>query len=187
MFEDLPVAAIAAVADNGVIGVDGDLPWHLPDDLRWFKRVTSGHAVIMGRKTWQSLARPLPRRLNVVLSQHPAQLGLSATPRAPDGPTRGAQVCGVTTLTAALAHAAAWERAALADGSIAAAEIMIVGGAGVYAHAWPWVDRFYRTRVHLRPAGDTLFPPVSMARFELVSTQKGSSEPAHVFEIWQRR
>ena len=186
MYEELPVSAIVAVADNGVIGVDGDLPWHLPDDLRWFKRVTSGHAVIMGRKTWQTLPGPLPRRLNVVLTRDPKGLDLGDAPQPLTPMGKGGQVCAKTSIHAALAQAAAWERAALAEGRIQQPDIMVVGGAGVYEALWPWVDTFYCTRVAAAPEGDTHFPAVDLGEFRLVASQVGVGTPAHVFETWRR-
>ena len=180
MHDGVRVSAIAAVADNGVIGVNGDLPWHLPADLRWFKRVTRGHAMIMGRKTWQTLPGPLPKRLNIVVSR-----------RAHEVDTGGADgVVVVGTLEAALAAAADWERAAVAAGRIQLAEIMIVGGSGIYAAMWPWVDRFYRTRIALRPAGDTRFPTVDLDDFAVITSTPGvvaPGSPAHVFEVLDRR
>ncbi len=180
MHDGVRVSAVAAVAENGVIGAHGDLPWHLPADLRWFKRVTRGHAMIMGRKTWQTLPGPLPKRLNIVLSRSAHEVD-----------TGGAEgVVAVATLEAALAAAADWERAAVAAGRIESPEIMIVGGSGIYAVMWPWVDRFYRTRIALAPAGDTYFPPVDLDDFAVMTATPGVvavGSPAHVFEVLERR
>jgi dihydrofolate reductase len=111
------VSLIAAVAANGVIGRDGDLPWRIPEDLRHFKAVTLGKPVIMGRKTWQSLGRPLPGRRNIVVTR---DAGFAA---------EGAET--VASLDAALAL--------VAD----VAEAMVIGGGEIYAQALPRADRLY--------------------------------------------
>ncbi|MCO4760637.1 MAG: dihydrofolate reductase [Myxococcales bacterium] len=169
MFDGIRVSAIAAVAENGVIGVNGDLPWHLPEDLRWFKRVTRKHAVIMGRKTWDSLRKPLPKRLNIVLSRS-LELDIPG-------------VAVARTVNEALALAEAWETAALEAGRIDEREIMIVGGGGIYAACWPWVDRFYRTEVSASPAGDARFPEVDLTSFVLTKTIAGDDGAALVYRF----
>lgn len=132
------IALIAAVAENGTIGRDGRLPWRLSGDLRHFKALTLGKPVVMGRKTWDSLGRPLPGRPNIVVSRDPAF--------APDG----AEAAG--GLAAALDRARALAEAA------GAGEIMVIGGAALYAAALPVADRLYLTEVHADVAGDTHFP-----------------------------
>ena len=186
MFEGIRVSAIAAVADNGVIGVDGDLPWHIPDDLRWFKGVTRGHAIIMGRKTWQSLPKPLPRRLNVVLTRSPETLRTAADKYRQAAKPGSARLLVVDSLEDALSAAAAWEREAVLAERVTAPEIMVVGGGGIYAALWPWVDRFYRTRVTSQPRGDAFFPAVDVDAFTLTASQDGAGEPLHVFETLDR-
>lgn len=126
------VVLVAAVADNGVIGRGGGLPWHLPEDLRHFKKVTLGHPVIMGRRTFESLGRALPGRRNIVITR---QKGWSAP---------GAE--RAESLDAALAS--------VAPGAVA----MVIGGADIFARALPLADRIELTEVHSRPEGDTLFP-----------------------------
>ncbi len=154
MYEDMPVAAIAAVADNGIIGLDGKLPWRLPKDLRRFKRSTRGHAVIMGRRTWQEIGKPLPRRFNVVLSR-------GWSPEKDHGPA----LAVARNLDEALAMAAAWERLQVEAGNLEAAEIFIIGGAVLWQAAWPLVDRFYLTRVHAEVEGDTRWPDLDVSDF----------------------
>lgn len=122
---------VAAVARNGVIGAGGSLPWHLPEDLRRFKALTLGHALVMGRTTYDSIGRPLPGRTTVVLTRQP---GWAAD---------GVLVAG--SLEAALAQV---------DGAA-----YVVGGAQVYALALPLADRLEITEVDASPAGDTWFPP----------------------------
>jgi dihydrofolate reductase len=125
------VALVVAMAQNGVIGKGGGLPWHLPDDLKYFKVVTSGKPVLMGRRTFDSIGRPLPGRRNLVLSR--------AAGAAPG-------VEYVRSVEQALALAAG------------AAELCVIGGAEVYALALPLATRIYLTRVQAVVAGDVYFP-----------------------------
>lgn len=125
---------IAAVANNGVIGKDGALPWRLPEDLRHFKALTSGHAVIMGRKTWESLparCRPLPGRHNIVVTRNPAYVAPGAT------------------VVTALADALRLNIDATA---------FVIGGAELYAHALPLADRLELTEIDADIDGDASFP-----------------------------
>lgn len=128
------VSIIVAVARNGVIGRDGDLPWRLPADLRFFKRMTTGHHLIMGRKTWASIGRPLPGRTMVVLTRDRA----AAFP--------GAAVAHALPEALALARAAG------------DSEAFVIGGAEAFALALPLADRLYLTRVHAHVEGDVGFP-----------------------------
>jgi dihydrofolate reductase len=149
------IALIVAVAENGVIGRDGTLPWRIPEDMRWFKVRTEGKPCIMGRKTWESLPkRPLPGRTNIVVTR-------SANYRA-----EGAVV--VPSLDAAIDVAA----------GEAPEEIMIIGGSELYRTALPRADRIYLTRVHGHVAGDTHFPELDPAawRETLVATHPSSAE-----------
>jgi dihydrofolate reductase len=130
----MQVSIVVAVAANGVIGRDGGLPWRLPADLRFFKRVTMGHHLIMGRKTWASIGRPLPGRTMVVLTRDPS----AAFP--------GAAVAHALPEALALARAAG------------DSEACVIGGAEVFAHALPLADRLYLTRVHADVEGDVYFP-----------------------------
>lgn len=127
-----PIALVVAVADNGVIGLDGKLPWHLPDDLKHVKAVTMGKAILMGRRTFESIRRPLPGRRNLMLS-------------------RGSEsaVAGVETVRS-LGQA----RELITD----ATELCVLGGTALYALALPLASRIYLTQVHGSPAGDTFFP-----------------------------
>ena len=129
----MKVSLVVAIAQNGVIGRDGGLPWHLPEDLRHFRRVTTGHAIIMGRKTWDSIGRPLPKRRSIVVSRQPA-LRLD-----------GAEVAG--SLDEALALAAQTDP-----------EPMVIGGASMYEAALPRADRIYLTEVLEDAEGDVRFP-----------------------------
>jgi dihydrofolate reductase len=128
------LALVAAVAENGVIGRGGALPWHLPDDLKHFKSVTLGKPVLMGRRTFESIGRPLPGRRNLVLSSGPA----IAMP--------GIET--VATLQQALQLCTEAE------------EVCVIGGAAVYAAALPLAQIIHLTRVHATVEGDVQFPPV---------------------------
>lgn len=128
------ISLIAAVSSNGVIGRDNDLPWHLSADLKRFKRLTMGHHLLMGRKTFDAIGRPLPGRHMVVLTR--------GAPPLPAG------VVAVTSLAAGLEMA----RRAADD------EIFIAGGEQVYRLALPSADRIYMTRIHHEFDGDAFFP-----------------------------
>ena len=143
------VALIVAVAANGVIGRDNALPWHIPEDLKWFKRTTLGKPVIMGRKTWDSIGRPLPGRPNIVVTRQP---GWSA-----DG--------------AHTTHSLA-EALALAERlSPEAAEAMVIGGSALFAEALPLAGRLYWTEIHADHQGDTVFPPFDRSGWREVSRE----------------
>lgn len=126
------IALIAALGSDRVIGLNGAMPWHVPADLKRFKRRTVGKPIIMGRVTFESIGRPLPKRRNLVLSRR--------TGWAP----QGVEVVGSV--------AAAWA-ATEADG-----EVMVIGGAAVYAATLPHADRLYLTLIHGAFSGDTFFP-----------------------------
>ena len=136
----VPVAMIAAVAENGVIGSCNGIPWRLPADFAHFKRMTLGKPLIMGRKTFESIGKPLPGRTNIVVTR---QQGYQ-----PDG------VLVISSLDAALEHAQA---IATADG---APEVMIGGGGEIYRAAMPYADRLYISHVAFAPPGDALFPAI---------------------------
>ena len=150
------ITLVAAVADNGVIGAEGGMPWHLPADLAHFKQLTLGKPVLMGRLTWEAIGKPLPGRTNLVLTRDAAWQA--------DGATR------VASLDEALKVA----------GEAAAGELVVIGGAEVYRQALPHAQRIYLTRVHAEPWGDTLFPELEpeewseVARRELLSDERNA-------------
>lgn len=169
MKTNLPLCLIAALADNRVIGRDNQLPWHLPADLRHFKALTLGKPIIMGRKTWDSLGRPLPGRLNLVVSRQP---GLSL---------EGAEVFG--SLEQAIRRASQWAEQQGVD------ELMLIGGAQLYAQAMPQAARLYLTRVALSPGGDAWFPDYAGQDWHLQASEAhaaGEQSPAYRFETWVR-
>ena len=140
------VAIIAAVAANGVIGHGNAIPCHFPSDFAHSKRMTVGKPLIMGRRTFESIGRPLPRRTNIVVTR---QEGYQ-----PDG------VLVISSLEAALEHA---QEIAMAD---RANEVMIGGGAEIYAQALPLADRLYITHVGAMPEGDAYFPTVDLEQWK---------------------
>jgi dihydrofolate reductase len=140
------VAIIAAVAANGVIGDHNRIPWRLPSDFAHFKRLTIGKPLIMGRRTFESIGRPLPGRTNIIVSR---QQGYKA---------EGAVV--FSDLGGALDHA---QHVAALD---RANEVMIGGGAEIYAQALPIADRMYITHVGIAPEGDTHFPRVDLEQWK---------------------
>lgn len=144
------VSLIVARARNGVIGANGALPWRLPEDLAHFKRTTMGHPIIMGRKTWQSIGRPLPGRRSIVVTR---DRGFAAA---------GAEV--VHSLEEAIARAGD------------AAEVFVIGGAELYAEALPRADRILLTALDADFDGDTLFPLPSVR--EWAETSRAHHEPA---------
>ncbi len=147
------VAIIAAVAENGVIGHDNDMPWRLPSDLKHFKAVTLGKPVVMGRRTFQSIGRPLPGRPNIVVSRNG------------DFSAEGIEV--VSSLEAGL------ERGRALAAEAGAGEVMVIGGGNLYAQAMGVADRLYITEVHARPEGDTRFPEIDTAYWKEVSREAG--------------
>lgn len=150
------VALIAALAKNGVIGVDNRLPWRLPEDLQRFRALTAGHSIIMGRKTWESIGRPLPGRQNIVVSR---QRDL----RAP-----GAEVA--PTLAAALAIAA------LPD------PVFVIGGEALYREALPSATRLYLTEIQRDFAGDASFPDFARDSWRETAREARRSEGADGFD-----
>jgi dihydrofolate reductase len=132
----LRISIIAAVAENGVIGRDGQLPWRLSGDLRRFKRLTMGHTIVMGRRTWESIGRPLPGRKTIVVT------------RQKDYRIESQDVVVASSFDEALQAASANNED----------EVFIVGGAELYREAMPRADRLYLTMVKAHVAGDTYFP-----------------------------
>ncbi len=157
------IALIAAMAENRVIGSEGTIPWRLPADLARFRELTTGHPIVMGRRTYESIGRPLPDRTVVVLSRTP---GFTAP---------GCLATG--SLDAALALAAA------APGGD---EVFICGGAEVYRQALPLATHIHLTLVHLTVAGDAYFPEIPPGFVE-VSRQELPGAPACTFLVYERR
>ena len=149
---------VVAVSENGVIGKDGKLPWHFSADLKFFKNLTTGHTVIMGRKTFDSIGKALPNRKNIVVSRHPHS-----------------EVAGVEFVTSV---DAAFERAGTG-------ETFIIGGASIYGETLSKVDGIYLTRIGQAYEGDVLYPGVPAA-FREVSRQTLQESP-RIEAIFYRR
>lgn len=147
-----PLALIVAVARDGIIGRDGALPWHLPEDLRHFKRLTRGHAIVMGRRTFESIGRPLPERRNLVVS------------RTLVAPPPGVEL--FPSLDAALAAARTTDP-----------EPFVIGGAALYAEALPRATTLHLTEVDRDVSGDVRFPAFDRAAFRLVDRRAAESAP----------
>jgi len=145
------IALVVAMAENRVIGADGGLPWHLSSDLKYFKRVTMGKPIVMGRRTYKSIGRPLPGRDNIVITRNPDF--------APDG----VHVTRDVAAALALAHELAKEKGA--------DEICIIGGGEIYRQTLPLADRVYLTEVHMTADGDTVFPEQDPADWREVSRE----------------
>lgn len=158
------ISLIVAVAENGVIGCDGDLPWRLSDDLQRFKALTTGKPIIMGRKTYESIGRPLPNRTNIVITRNADFV---------------AEGCSVVS-TPELALAAAAE----------AKETMIIGGGVIYDLFIDKATRLYITRVHATVDGDTFFPTIDPMIWRLDEHETKSSDErndfAFDFEVYNR-
>jgi dihydrofolate reductase len=131
----MKISIIVAMAANGVIGNDNELPWHLPADLKHFKQTTMGKPILMGRKTWESIGRPLPGRTNIVITR--------------DSAYSAAGCIVVNSIEAAIAAAGEQE------------EVMVIGGAELYRQVLPRADTIYLTRIHASFDGDTRFPEIS--------------------------
>lgn len=163
----MKVAIIVAAARNNVIGRENQLPWHLPGDLKYFKAMTLGKPLIMGRKTHESIGGALPGRLNVVVSH--------GSPK-----TEGPNIRWVHSVEEGLELA----RIEQPD----ADEIMIMGGAQIYQQALPFTDRIYLTRVHADLEGDAYFPDLASDQWRLESEQTGAPDAPidHSFQQFER-
>lgn len=146
----LPLAMIVAIGDNGAIGKDGKVPWRIPEDLKHFKNVTMGHAIIMGRKTWDEVGRPLPGRRNLVVTRNPSLV------------LDGAEV--FTTLADAIAAARTTDD-----------EPHVIGGSTIYAEAMPLATRIHLTEVHRNVDADTFFS-LDRTGWREVERRRGETE-----------
>jgi dihydrofolate reductase len=162
---------VAAVADNGVIGRDGELPWWLPGDLKRFKALTLGKPVLMGRRTFASIGRPLPGRSNIVLTH--------------DRSFQAENVLVARTLADGLMIAADEAERLNAN------EIAVIGGSTLYAETLPQADRLYITEVHASPPGTTHFPKFEKSEWREVAREgplQGAGEPhSYSFVVLERR
>ncbi len=159
----MTLSLIVAAAANGVIGKDNTLPWHLPEDLRYFKRVTMGKPVVMGRKTYQSIGKPLPGRPNIVLTR--------------DGEFAAEGVHVTRSLEQALD---------LGRNLAAGGEVMVIGGADLFNAALPFADRLYLTEVHRAYEGDVRFPLPDPAVWREVSREDHQGDPNYSFVVFEK-
>ncbi len=166
----VPVAMVAALSRNRVIGVNNQLPWYLPEDLKFFKRTTLGKPLVMGRKTFESIGRPLPGRLNIVITRDTAFQ------------REGVRVCH--DLPSALDLA---DQQAIIDG---VEEIAVIGGGEIFTQAMPSASRLYLTEVEIDLAGDAYFPDVPSAQWQelqRVAGQPSDGQPPYAFVRYARR
>jgi len=155
------VSVVAAVAENGVIGREGGLPWRLPDEIRYFKRLTTGQTVIMGRRTYDEIRAPLANRRNIVVTRN--------------GEWRAEGVESAGSLSLALKLAAGEE------------EVFVVGGAEIYRQALPLAQRLYLTTVHADVEGDTTFPDWDPSEWRLVTEDHHPADERHRYAFTVRR
>jgi dihydrofolate reductase len=161
----MTLSLVVAASSNNVIGSDGGLPWHLPDDLRHFKRLTTGKPVIMGRRTFESIGRPLPDRRNIVMT------------RQTDYAAHGCEVVSSVSEALELVHGVD--------------EVMIIGGGQVYRDFLPHADRIYLTRVRAEVEGDTHFPEIEQTNWQLLTSQHHAADERHAYAfdlmVFERR
>ena len=162
MTERLPLALIVAVADNGAIGKDGKVPWRIPEDMRHFKNTTMGHAIIMGRKTWDEVGKPLPGRRNLVVS------------RQKDLVLQGAEV--FPSLDDAIRAARTTDP-----------EPYVIGGSAIYEGAFPLATKVHLTEVHRNVEADTFFPKWDRTGWRETSRRRGEGADEDVeFVVLER-
>lgn len=155
----MKLSIIAAVAENGVIGRDGGLPWHLSADLKRFKRLTMGHAILMGRKTWESIGRPLPGRTSIVISGQADYL------------PGHEEVLVASSVEQALG---------MAD-DCGKDQAFVIGGAQIYAMTLPYANRLFLTRVHAEVEGEVFFPEVNWEQWQLIEEEKRTADDRNDF------
>lgn len=151
------VSLIVAADERGGIGRDGGLPWHLPDDLKRFKALTMGKPMVMGRRTWESIGRPLPGRRSLVVSRQ-----------------RNVEIPGAEVVNS-------FEDALLAAGDVP--EVCVIGGAELYRAALPRADLVHLTRVHGTVEADTFLPPLDPAEWEQVSCEQRPPDERHAHAV----
>lgn len=163
------LALIAAVAENGCIGINNQLPWYLPEDLKYFRRLTTGSVVIMGRKTYESIGKPLPNRTNIVISHNP-----------------GYQAEGVKTVTNLDDAIALATQISEINGN---EDVFVIGGAQIYALALPQAGRLYLTEVKKTVHGDAFFPSIDPVQWREIGSEAHYYEPADThyrFVVYER-
>lgn len=159
------ITLVVAAAENNTIGINNQMPWHLPNDFKYFKKSTIGHSIVMGRKTFESIGKPLPERRNIVLTR--------------DQNYVNPEIDVANSLQEVLTYCRD-ER-----------EIFIIGGANIFQQALPFAQKVLLTRVHADIKGDTFFPELPASEWHLVSQDRHSKDEKHAydytFEVWERK
>jgi len=159
------ITLIVAAAENNAIGKDNQMPWHLPNDFKYFKKTTLGHSVVMGRKTFDSIGKPLPERRNIILTR--------------DQDYTSPDVDVANSVDDVLTYCRD-ER-----------EIFVIGGANVFKQFMPLAQKVYLTRVHTAIDGDAFFPELSENEWQLTRSEHHQKDEKHAFdysfEVWERR
>lgn len=154
------ISLLVAMDKNRVIGKDNQLPWHLPEDLKYFKRITMGHKIIMGRKTFESIGRPLPGRDNFVVTRDQSYK---------------AEGCHILHSVDDIFEI---------DKSSSGDELFIIGGAELFRHVLPNANRLYITHIDAEFAGDTFFPEINEEQWKLLSKKKGITNDKNPYDYW---
>jgi dihydrofolate reductase len=167
----MKLAIIVAAAKNGVIGRNNQLPWHLPQDLKYFKAVTLGKPVIMGRKTYESIGKPLPGRTNIVITRNKDWVAAEGV-----------------VVTNSFEQALSEAQKVQSSGSGSIGEVMVIGGAEIYRSALLFADRVYLTRVDVEPEGDAFFDALDQVEWGLESSVAGEETASvpHEFLVYGR-
>lgn len=195
MTKKIYLSAIAAVAKNNVIGRDNRLIWHIPEDLKFFKRTTMGKPILMGRKSYESLGKPLPGRPNIVISRSygdapaaaatdlfwemeeaaPAVSRAEEANRTPEGPFLYASIAEGIAAAKNMAQ------------RMGVAEVFITGGGEIYKQTMGMIDRLYLTRVERDYEGDVYFPDLNPHEWHTVSKESHEGDPAFTFYVMERK
>lgn len=154
----MKLSAIVAISKNNVIGKDNELPWYLPADLKYFKKITINHPVIMGRKSYEAIGQPLPKRTNIVLTRDPYFIASSII----------------------VAHSV--EEALALAYDIDTDEVFVIGGAMIFEHCLPFLDRLYITEIHADFDGDAFFPEWNREDWKLISEDHHTSDKKNEFD-----
>ncbi len=158
----MKISLIVAMAENRVIGRNNKLPWYLPDDLKYFKRVTMGKPVVMGRKTFESIGKPLPGRTNIVVSRNPEF-----------------HAEGIRVVKDLMMARAVCQSFAIVEGI---EEVMVIGGAQIYEQSLPMADRLYLTEVHADVEGDACFPEFDRNEWRELGRERFKAEGPNPYD-----
>ena len=153
----MKISSIVAVAQNGVIGKDNDLPWHLPEDMKYFKKTTVNHHIILGRKNFESIGFPLPKRTNIILSRNPFYI------------VSNCLVAQSLDEALSIAYDNGEE------------EVFIIGGAAIYELSMPLWDKLYYTEVFAEPEGNVFFPKMNWDEWTLISEEAHEADEKNIF------